>query len=262
MKSSTKEKAPIKEPYTSQTVLRALKALDALGQAQEAQSLQSLCEQLGVAKASTFRLMHTLEEAGYVGKDAAGGYFAMGRGSLQSARYRRQLPEAASPEMLRLRRRFRETVSLAALFDNHVEVVEVFESPEFMRMSNTVGRILPPHASSLGKAIVAFQTEQRRETLVRSYGIYRYTEHTVIDESDLQQEFEEIRHRGHATDAEENTKGGRCYGVPLLDRSGTAFAALSVSMPTSRHKTESVQQRIVEALKESAENVVREFDLT
>ena len=257
-----KKKAPVKEPYTSQAVLRALKMLETLGQVQEAQSLQSLCERLGLAKASAFRLMHTLEEAGYVGKDASGGYFAVGRGSLQSARYRRQLPDAASSAMLRLRRRFRETVSLAALFDNHVEVVEVFESPEFMRMSNTVGRILPPHASSLGKAIAAFQAAQRRETLVRSYGIYRYTEKTIVDESDLQQEFEEIRRRGHAVDAEENTSGGRCHGVPLLDGSGTAFAALSVSMPTSRHKTESAQQRIVEALKESAENIVREFGST
>lgn len=256
---SMKKKAEIKEPYTSQTVLRALKMLETLGRSPEAQSLQSLCARLGLAKASAFRLAHTLEEAGYVGKDAVGGYFAVSRGSLQSARYRRRLPEAASPEMLLLRRRFRETVSLAALFDNHVEVVEVFESPEFMRMSNTVGRILPPHASSLGKAIAAFQSEERRETLVRSYGIYGYTEHTIVDESRLQQEFEEIRRQGHAVDAEENTLGGRCLGAPLLDKSGTAFAALSVSMPTGRHKTEGMQRRIVEALRESVENIVREF---
>lgn len=235
--------------------------LETLGQTREAQSLQLLCDRLGLAKASAFRLMHTLEEAGYVVRDAAGEYFAVGRGALQFARYRRQLPEAAGPEMLLLRRRFRETVSLAALFDNHVEVVEVFESPEFMRMSNTVGRILPPHASSLGKAITAFQTEQRRETLVRSYGIYQYTEKTIVDESELQQEFEEIRRLGHAADAEENTKGGRCHGAPLLDSSGTAFAALSVSMPTNRHKAANAQQRIVEALKQSAENIVREFSL-
>lgn len=254
-----KKKTPLKEPYTSQAVLRALKMLDILGQSSEAQPLQALCERLGLAKASAFRLMHTLEEAGYAGRDASGGYVAVGRGSLQSARYRRRLPESASAEMLRLRRRFRETVSLAALFDNHIEVVEVFESPEFMRMSNTVGRILPPHASSLGKAVTAFQSEQRRETLVRSYGIYRYTANTIVDESRLQQEFEDIRCRGHAVDAEENTLGGRCLGAPLLDGSGTAFAALSVSMPTSRHKTESMQRRIVEALRESVEVVVREF---
>ena len=251
-----------KEPYTSQAVLRALAMLETLGRAQSSQSLQSLCDQLGLAKASAFRLINTLEEAGYVGKDAAGGYFAVTQGGLQSSQYRRQLPKAAGPEMLNLRRQFRETVSLGALFDNHIEVVEVFESPEFMRMSNTVGRILPPHASSLGKAITAFQADARRETLVRSYGVYRYTEHTIVDEGDLQKEFEKVRKEGYANDAEENTQGGRCFGVPLLADFETVFAALSLSMPTNRHQSESEQQGIISALRASATKIVRTFGLT
>jgi len=32
-----------------------------------------------------------------------------------------------------------ETASMAALFENHVEVVLVFESPQLMRMGNTPG---------------------------------------------------------------------------------------------------------------------------
>ncbi len=251
-----------KEPYTSQAVLRALAVLETLSRSQDSQSLQSICEHLGLAKASAFRLMRTLEDAGYVAKDASGGYIAIGQGGLQSSQYRRQLPEAAGPEMLKLRRRFRETVSLGALFDNHIEVVEVVESPEFMRMSNTVGRILPPHASSLGKAITAFQSEERRETLVRSYGVYRYTDHTIVDEGELQPEFEKIRRLGYATDAEENTAGGRCFGVPLLDDSGAVYAALSLSMPTNRHKLEGEQKEIVKALKAGAAKIVRVFGLT
>ncbi len=251
-----------KEPYTSQAVLRALAVLETLSRSQDSQSLQAICEQLGLAKASAFRLIRTLEEAGYVAKDVSGGYTAIGQGGLPSSQYRRQLPEAAGPEMLNLRRQFRETVSLGALFDNHVEVVEVFESSEFMRMSNTVGRILPPHASSLGKAITAFQADERREALVRSYGVYRYTEYTIVDEGELQKEFEKIRAQGYATDAEENTSGGRCFGVPLLTGSEAVFAALSISMPTNRHKLESEQKEIVKALKAAAARIVKAFGLT
>jgi DNA-binding IclR family transcriptional regulator len=35
-------------------------------------------------------------------------------------------------------------------------------------MSQTVGRIIPPHASSLGKAITAFQPEAVQERLPRT----------------------------------------------------------------------------------------------
>ena len=97
---------------------------------------------------------------------------------------------------------------------------------------------------------------------MRSYGVYRYTEHTIVDESDLQKEFEKIRKQGHASDAEENTVGGRCFGVPLLAESETVFAALSLSMPTNRHQSESEQQDIISALKASATKIVRTFGLT
>jgi IclR family acetate operon transcriptional repressor len=157
-----KKKTAKQEPHTSQAVLRALKVLETLNKASDPQSLQDLCDTQKLSKASAFRVMRTLEEAGYVEKNNRGGYSSVALGGMQSSLYRDRLPEAAAPEMLSLRRQFRETVSLGALFDNHAEVVEVFESTEFMRMSNIVGRILPPHASSLGKAITAFQTDQRR----------------------------------------------------------------------------------------------------
>jgi IclR family acetate operon transcriptional repressor len=52
-------------------------------------------------------------------------------------------------------------------------------------MSNVVGHILPANASFMGKAITAFQTEERREKLLRSHEIYRFTDHTVVDRSHL-----------------------------------------------------------------------------
>ncbi|MDA0204745.1 MAG: IclR family transcriptional regulator [Acidobacteria bacterium] len=247
------------EPYASQAVLRALRLLEALNRAVDPQPLQTLCDLLKLPKASAFRLVRTLEEAGYVVKDPAGGYCSVAQQGLQHSCYRTLLPEAAGATMLGLRRRFRETVSLAALFDNHIEVVEVFESPEFIRMSNTVGRILPPHASSLGKAITAFQTEQRRERLVRSYGIYGYTSKTITDEPELQREFDKILSQGHALDAEENVEHGYCIGVPLRDTAGATFAALSVSMPISRRRSDKEQKRMIVEITEAAAEIVKTF---
>lgn len=71
---------------------------------------------------------------------------------------------------------------LAVLFDNHIEVVAVIESPDLIKMSQTVGRIIPPHASSLGKALTAFQPEAVQERLPRT-------------ESSRKSEFRDIRLR-------------------------------------------------------------------
>jgi DNA-binding IclR family transcriptional regulator len=139
----------------------------------------------------------------------------------------------ATPAMTALRRKLHETVSLSVLFNNHIETVAVLESPQLIRMANTVGRIIPPHASSMGKAITAFQDEKRRETLLRSYGTHRFTRHTIVDEEELGREFERIRERGWSEDAEESTDEGCCFGAPIFVL-GEGRAAFSVSIPQSR----------------------------
>ena len=165
-------------------------------------SLNELTLRLELVKSSVFRILHTLEVSGYVERDLAGRYTlsadlqASAPGQLRAA-----LVDAAMPALKELSREFRETVSLAMRFENRIEVIGTVESPHLIHMGNTVGRIVPPHASSLGKAVAAFQREEVRDRLVRSYGIHRFTEHTVTDEVELKREFERVHARGYSTDA-------------------------------------------------------------
>ena len=48
--------------------------------------------------------------------------------------------------------------TLAALFEDHIRVVQTLESSREIRMSNHLLRILSPYGSSLGKAIAAHQS--------------------------------------------------------------------------------------------------------
>jgi IclR family acetate operon transcriptional repressor len=154
-----------------------------------------------------------------------------------------------------LSREFCETATLAMHFDNRIEVVATLESPHLIRMGNTVGRIVPPHASSLGKAITAFQREDVRDRLIRSYGIHRFTEHTITDEMELKREFERVRARGASTDAEETVLEGRCFGAPILDTEGHALAAISVSSPKMRMRDEQLQKRLIGTLRRAADAI-------
>ena len=183
---------------------------------------------------------------------------ATGTPADMKARNGTSLIEATTPALRELSREFCETVTLAMHFENRIEVVATVESPHLIRMGNTVGRIVPPYASSLGKAVAAFQPEEVRDRLVRSYGIHRFTEHTVTDEVELKREFELVRSRGYSTDEEESVLEGCCFGTPILDAYGDAIAAISVSSPKMRMRDERLQKRLVTALRRAAGAVARD----
>lgn len=246
---------PAKAPPASRAVAKALRIVELLHGAGTPLPLGVIASEVGLAKPSAYRLLRTLEGEGYLTADPAGNYSmpARVRPAIASRMLSRFL-NAALPCMNDLLLKYRETVSLAALFENHAEVIAVRESPEMIRMGNIVGRILPPNSSSLGKAILAYQTEERREKLIRSFGVYRFTDCSITDSVELRKELERVRQCGYATDMEESVPHGCCYGVPVLAESGCAIGAISSSMPKQRHTTERGKQ-IVESLRAAARQI-------
>ena len=154
--------------------------------------------------------------------------------------------------MRALSREFGETITLAMHFDNRIEVVATLDSPHLIRMANTVGRILPPHASSLGKAITAHLPDDVVERLRRSYGTHRFTEYTITDEVALKQEYERVRTQGYWTDAEESVLEGCCFGAPIIGPDGVVIAAISLSMPKMRLRDKAMQKQVVAAVRRAA----------
>lgn len=246
------------DKYFSKVIGKALDIIAILRSSAQPLSLNELTVRLDLVKSSVFRILHTLEVSQYIERDSAGRYtVAANLQGWAPGQVRAALVEAALPALKELSREFGETVSLAMRFENRVEVIATLESPHLIRMGNTEGRILPPHASSLGKAIAAFQPEGVRDRVVRSYGIHRFTEHTVTDEVKLKREFEVVRSRGYSTDREESVLEGLCFGVPILDVQGDAIAAISVSSPKMRMRDEQLQKRLVTALRRAADAIAR-----
>lgn len=254
--SDPPKKAREGDQYLSRAVGKALEALELLQPLGSPMALQEIAKRIQLSKTSAFRLLRTLESAGYLNSNAWGQYSLVPEiRSVMPTQFLVKLLRNATPHVRELNRDLRESVSVAALFENHSEVILVLESPEVIRMSNVVGHILPPHASALGKAITAFQQEPRREKLLRSYGLYRFTPKTITDESELAREFENVRTHIFAADREESVLNGCCFAVPILNQSGTVTAAISTSIPKVRLHGEAHEQAIIEALRATAANI-------
>ncbi len=245
--------SPPEKKYYSRAVAKALHVLDLLSASQQPMSLHELSILVKLTKTSLFRLLFTLESEGAVAKDAGGRYSLNANPVKPAGRvHLEKVLEAGTAQLRELVREWRETASLAYLFDNHIEVIAVVESPQIVRMGNTVGRILQPHASSLGKCITAFQSEERREHLIRSYGINPITPETIVDEQRLHAELDEISARGYGLDRAETCPDGFCFGAPIHLPEGNAIAAISVSLPRQRLGTPAQQQKLIESVKRAA----------
>ncbi|MDA2925190.1 IclR family transcriptional regulator [Acidobacteria bacterium AH-259-L09] len=252
----TRGPRPKEDKYFSKVVGKALRILEILKRNSYPLSLNELTSKVGLAKSSVFRILHTLEVGGYLERNEAGHYsLSSDVRPLVPAYLLSKLIQTATPRMKELNRKFPETVSLAILFNNHIEVAAVVESPQLIRMGNTVGRIIPPHASSLGKSITAHQTEERREKLLRSYGLYLFTDKTITDEAELKHEFERVCARGYSTDVEESTSDGCCFGAPIFGNREQAIAAISISIPKMRSPRGKDQRELIAALQSVAKDI-------
>jgi len=238
------ETAPEENKYFSRAVGKAIQILELVSNSGNPMSLNDLSRQTQLTKSSAFRLLHTLETLHCIRRDSNGHYVPSEENRIVvSGQTANAVVTAAREPMRLLNMEFRETISLSVLMNNHIEVVHVVESPILIRMTNIVGRILPPHASSMGKVITAWQSEETRKRLLQSYGLARFTDATVTDERALEEQFEAIRAQGYSFDAEESTPGGCCFGVPIFSAPDKVEAAMSLSMPKARMPKEAAQQQ-------------------
>lgn len=236
------------DQYLSRAVGRALNVLECFPDAFSSYSLKEISQRTDMPESSLFRLLVTLESRGYLQQNTDGSYRLAPRVLHGQLRQRANvIRDLVHPHLVELARQFNETTSLSFLFEDHIAVLDSIESFHDIRAINKVGRILPPYASSMGKAITAFQERPVIDRLVEVYGLFRRTEKTITDHGSIFTEFEQVRQTGYAFDRGEATEGGICIGAPIYSRGSRVEAAVSISVPLIR-MDEARQRKIIAEL--------------
>jgi len=240
------------EQYHLKAITRALDVLECFSDERSNLGLKEISELMDLPESSLFRILLTLENRGYLTQNADGSYCLPPKllfGKLHDRAERARI--IVRPFLQQLASRFDETASLAYLFGDRIQALDTVETFHEIRMTNKPGRVLPPHCSSLGKVITAFQDAQQIDRILETYGLYRRTENTVVDRQALLAEFEATRKRGYAVDREETVMGGVCIGAAITVDKSPVTLALSLSTPLVR-MTPAREQEIIGAVLESA----------
>lgn len=223
------------DQYISKAVSRAIDVLDCFEDGNTILSLKEISNRTDMPESSLFRVLVTLDSRGYLTQNPDGSYRLAPKVLHGKLRERAdKVRELIHPRLQALSRQFDETASLAFLFEDHIAVLDSIESFHDIRAINKLGRVLPPYASSMGKAITAFQDRAVADRILEVYGLIKRTNRTVTDRDTIYAEFERIRKQGYSCDRGEAMEGGVCMGAPIVSPNGVIEASVSISVPMIR----------------------------
>jgi DNA-binding IclR family transcriptional regulator len=249
------------EQYYLRTIGRALEVLDCFD-GQVPLSLKDIGARIDLPETTLFRVLLTLEKHRYLQQHRDGTYQLAPKlifgWLVQAADHLRAV---VRPEIERLANTFNETVSVAYLYDDRIHVLDCMETFHEIRMTNKIGRVLPPHCSAMGKAITAFQERPLADRILEVYGLSPRTDKTIIDRHKLFSEFEEVRRTGIAWDREESIRGGICFSAALRNEGKPVVAAISLSTPVVRMSPER-EKEIRAAILEAAGRIAKLLETT
>lgn len=253
--------APVADGYSVRAVVRAVDLLDLLrGAGRAGMSIQELSDGSGLAKASAYRMLKTLEGIGLVERLPASERYRLGVRCLELGQaYLEQtdLRQEARPVMERLRAEFKETVHLAVLDDRlRVVYLEKLDGAHAVGiMMSRVGSTAPSHCTGLGKALLSGRSDDPVALLQKWGELRRYTPTTISAPGKLRAELERIRANGYAIDHEEHEPGVRCTAALIPGLPGGVLAALSIAGPALRMSDELLRGRLAEAVVAAAAEV-------
>jgi DNA-binding IclR family transcriptional regulator len=200
--------------------------------------LTEIASQIGLHKSTVHRLLTTLEEKGFLIRNPATEKYRLG---IRIWELSKQLPafdEPAAlllPAMERLRDRLGETISLY-LRDGIERVrIQAVQSQQAIRRVAQIGARLPLSVGASSKVLAAYAPPDVQKQLLEGTDWP-----ATVDRAVYIEQLKEITRVGYATSIEEREPGAAAVAVPIVGRSGTVVAALSLSGPVSRLSRETL----------------------
>lgn len=253
-KRATTSKA--KPAYAIASVDHALR-LAAILQMEERITVSEAASRLGVAPSTAHRLLAMLVYRDFaVHEDRAyrvGPVLSMASSSHSSIA---QLREVALPHIEQLSQQFDETANVAVRTGTTLRFVATHQGQQVLRVGDRAGMVFPAHRVSGGLALLAELTD---EEIVE---LYEHDTHAADeDKPDIEvilSRVRGVRSQGFALNTGWSERGVLAVGHVVRDASGTAIAALSVSMPESRFEP-ILLRPLVGALRQAARAIERDL---
>jgi DNA-binding IclR family transcriptional regulator len=233
--------------YSIRAIDRALRLLMSFTTDGAELTISALASSADLARSTAFRILATLEAAGFVERGSLADTYRLGPSALLlggAALRQLDFQKRLRPQLEALMQATGETIHLVIFRDQQTLVVDKIDSYHAIRLVSNIGFRSPLHATSAGKLMLAHQPAARIDFILSNHDFIPYTEQTITNADDLRRHFAQIRQQGYSVDDEEFEQGLRCLAAPIRDSTHEVFAGVSISGPTQRMTRERVASLI------------------
>ncbi len=241
----------IRPPQGAQAALRAVRLLKLFTIERSEMSLAEICKLSGLNKTTTHRLLGALQSEGLIERNALNAAYSLGAGlmalgvqALASSDLRRRV----RPLLKSLANETGETATLEVPIGDSMLILDEVTGRHVVGAAGNVGTRWPLHATSTGKAVLAFEDNglERLSTPLKAL-----TTKTLVSKDSFQPELINIRRRGYAVTIDELEDGFTAVATVIRGALGDVQGALSIGGPT-RRLTSAKRAELGAALRETA----------
>jgi IclR family transcriptional regulator, pca regulon regulatory protein len=236
-----------------QSLERGLAVIRAFDADHSELTLSEVARETGLTRAAARRFLHTLVNLGYMRSD--GRRFAL-RPKILELGYAylssQSLPEVAAPHLEQLVEKVHESSSVSVLDGDEVVYVARVPTKRIMTVAIAVGTRFPAFATSMGRVLLAGQSDDWLDGYLLSTPLKALTPRTIAEPARLRGELLRIRRQGWALVDQELEEGLRSLAAPIHDPDGRVIAAINVSTHASRRSLDDIRRDLLPPLLETA----------
>jgi DNA-binding IclR family transcriptional regulator len=197
-------------------------------------SLAEISRAAGLNKTTTHRLLRALQSESLIDRNVATSGYSLGAGlmalgvqALASSDLRRRV----RPILKVLARESGETATLEVPVGNNMLILDEVAGSHVVAANGNIGTRWPMHATSTGKAWIAFEESgiDRIDDQLQPL-----TAKTLTSKSLFQPQLTDIRRRGYAITVDELEEGYTAVATVIRGVLGDVQGALSIGGPTQR----------------------------
>jgi DNA-binding IclR family transcriptional regulator len=197
-------------------------------------SLAEISRLSGLNKTTTHRLLRALQSESLISRSSATNAYSLGPGlmalgvqALASSDLRRRV----HPLLKTLAKETGETATLEVPVENSMLILDEVTGRQTFAAAGNIGTRWPMHATSTGKAWIAFEESGLDRINDRLESV---TAKTLTSKENFQPQIAHIRRCGYAVSVDEVEDGFTAVGTVIRGSLGDVQGALSLGGPTKR----------------------------